>query len=85
MKEGKELEHLLYQLPEVVEQACEELAPQHLITYLITVAGAFNSFYAGNKIIGSPDEADRLALTEATMTVLKNGLHILAIPVLEKM
>jgi len=79
------LPRLLYQLPEIVELAYHELAPQYLVSYLIEVAGAFNSFYAGNKIIGSDEEESRLALTHATTIVLKNGLNILGIPVLEKM
>ncbi|MFA5001222.1 MAG: arginine--tRNA ligase [Candidatus Paceibacterota bacterium] len=79
------LAHLLYQLPEITKLAYRELAPQYLVSYLIEVAGAFNSFYTQNKIIGSSNEADLLVLTLATSIVLKNGLNILGIPVLEKM
>lgn len=79
------LEALLYRLPEVVERAYQDLAPQQLITYLLEVASAFNRFYAENKIIGSDNETYYLALTRATSIVLKNGLNLLAIPVLEKM
>lgn len=79
------LEALLYRLPEVTEFSYQELAPQQVATYLIEVAGAFNSFYAQNQIIGSDYEAYFLALTRATSIVLKNGLNLLAIPVLEKM
>jgi len=79
------LEKLLYQLPEVVERSYQELAPQNLVSYLIEVAGAYNSFYANNKIIGSEEEAYRLMLTMATTIVLKNGLTLLGVPVLEKM
>ncbi len=81
----KPLEHLLYQLPEITERAYEEMAPQYLVSYLIEVAGAFNSFYAQNKIIGSVNETDLLALTLATSIVLKNGLNLLGIPVMERM
>lgn len=79
------LESLLYRLPEVVERAYQDLAPQQLITYLLEVASAFNRFYAENKIIGGEREAYYLALTRATSIVLKNGLQILAIPTLERM
>lgn len=79
------LESLLYRLPEVVERAYQDLAPQQLITYLLEVASAFNRFYAENKIIGGEHEAYCLALTRATSIVLKNGLQILAIPTLERM
>lgn len=79
------LESLLSRLPEVVDDAYTSLAPQQLVSYLIEVAGAFNSFYAQNQIIGSENETYFLALTRATSIVLKNGLGFLAIPVLEKM
>jgi arginyl-tRNA synthetase len=79
------LEHLLYQFPEISERAYVELSPQYLVSYLIEVASAFNSFYANNKIIGSENETYFLSLTKATSIVLKNGLNLLGIPVLEKM
>jgi len=79
------LARLLYQLPEVIEKSYLNLSPQTIVSYLINIAGAFNGFYAQNKIIGSEEESSRLALTKATSIVLKNGLNILAIPVLEKM
>lgn len=79
------LARILYRLPEITELAYQELAPQYIVSYLIEVAGAFNSFYANNKIIGSEHEQEFLALTKATTIVLKNGFNLLGIPVLEKM
>jgi arginyl-tRNA synthetase len=80
------VERLLYQFPEVVERATQEHEPHHVATYLIQLAGSFNSFYAGEKIIGGGESAPyRLALTEATYAVLKNGLHLLGITVPSKM
>jgi arginyl-tRNA synthetase len=81
----KTLVSLLYRLPEVTAGAYQDLAPQHVVTYLVEVASAFNSFYAENQIIGSEHEVYFLALTRATSIVLKNGLGLLAIPVLERM
>jgi len=80
-----DLLRLLTRLPEVVESAYRELAPQQIVSYLLTVAGGFNRFYVETKIIGADNEAYYLALTEATAVVLDNGLRLLAIPVLEKM
>lgn len=80
-----DLERLLYRLPEIVESTYLDLAPQKMATYLIEVAGTFNSFYAQNQIIGGEYEDYFLALTQATTIVLKRGLDLLAIPVLEKM
>ena len=81
-----ELEKLLYRLPEIVEEAGRELAPQYIVTYLLNVASAFNSFYSANKIldVGS-DTPYRLLITNATTIVLKNGLSILGIKVPERM
>lgn len=80
-----ELERLLYIFPEIIERAYLELAPHQLVSYLIKLSATFNSYYAKNKIIGSSEEEYRLALTKAFSIVLKNGLEILGIPILEKM
>lgn len=82
------LEKLLYRFPEVVERAGEDFAPQYIVTYLIELASAFNNFYAHNQIINVDDVATsnyRLALTNSVATVLKNGLTVLGIPLVEKM
>lgn len=82
-----EIEKLLYRFPEVVERAGREYAPHHLVTYLTELASAFNSFYGNEKIIneGDSSSAYKVALTEATAHVLKNGLHLLGIKVPERM
>lgn len=76
------IEKLLYRFPEVVFRADAERAPQFVATYLTEIAQAFNNFYAHERIADSPY---RLALAEATATVLKNGLWILGIKAPEKM
>lgn len=82
-----EVEKIIYRFPEVVERAGKEYAPHYLVTYLTELAGAFNSFYAQNKIIdeGDPTSPYKVALTEAVSHILKNGLHLLGIKVPEKM
>jgi arginyl-tRNA synthetase len=85
-KEQSYLEKIVYRLPEVLEQSLKELAPQNITTYLIDLAGAFNSFYAHNKILDESDNTPyRVALTRAFTTVMRNGLTILGIPVPEVM
>ncbi|MBI2888399.1 MAG: arginine--tRNA ligase [Parcubacteria group bacterium] len=76
------VEQLLYQFPEVVSRADTERAPQLVTTYLTKLAQTFNNFYAHERIVDSPY---RLALAEATATVLKNGLWILGIAAPERM
>lgn len=79
------VEKLLYRFPEVVERAGKEYAPHYITTYLIELSAAFNNFYAHEQVIGDfPESAYRLAVVEAFSNVLKNGLTILGIPVLER-
>ncbi len=73
---------LLMQYPDIVTAAANNYAPNTLCTYLFQLAQAFNVFYGKNPIVG---EHHRLALTTATAQVLKNGLYLLGINVLEKM
>lgn len=83
----------LMQFPDVVAEAAENFAPNTICTYLFHLAQEFNLFYAKHQILpsDSPNSPSahssliRLALTAATAQVLKNGLYLLGIDVLEKM
>ena len=85
--EVTELEKMLYIFPEIVERAGEDYAPNHIATYLIQVASAFNGFYAKGKIVDRDDKLSpyKVAVTEAFTIVLKNGLNLLGIKAPEKM
>ncbi len=85
--ETTNIERLLERFPDIVARAGSEYAPHYIATYLIELAGEFNSFYAHHKII---DEADvsssyRLAVTQAFYQVMISGLNLLGIKVPEKM
>lgn len=82
-----DLEKILYRFPEVVATSYHELAPSYIVTYLTELAGSFNSFYAQNKIIDpeNPESSYRLALCESFSIVMKSGLSLLGIKVLERM
>lgn len=73
---------LIMQFPDIVKAAADNYAPNTLCTYLFQLAQAFNVFYGKNPIVG---DEKRIALTAATAQVLKNGLHLLGINVLERM
>ena len=45
----------------------------------------FNEYYHATKVIGSENEESKLALVKAVATILKSGLYLLGIDVLEKM
>ncbi len=80
-----EIERLLYRLPEIVERAGEDYSPQFVTTYLTELASSFNNFYAHEQVNSdSPETKYRLAIVEAFKVVMKNGLTILGIPVLDR-
>lgn len=72
---------------ESVESAAQNLAPSTVAQYLLHLARETNSYYGREQIIVDGDEktGERLALMRAVGQVLKNGLTILGIPVLERM
>jgi len=80
-------ERLLSYFPEIVERACTERAPHLVVTYLVELAGAFNNFYATEKIVdkADPHSLYKLALTKAFRQVMENGLWILGIQVPSRM
>ncbi|MFH1256650.1 MAG: arginine--tRNA ligase [Candidatus Diapherotrites archaeon] len=63
------------------------LSPHTLCHYLLELASAFNSFYHELPVLKAEKDVmpARLELVEATAHVLKNGLNVLGIEVLEKM
>lgn len=70
---------------EVVERAQKELLPHYICTYLYELAQEFNRFYEKTRVIGSSEEAKRLALVAYYADTLKAGLAILGIKAPEKM
>lgn len=82
-----ELERILYRLSEVLEHSVLDRTPNYLVTFLVEVAGAFNSFYANERIADKSDEfaAYKMLLTAAVRQTLANGLWVLGIKTPEKM
>jgi arginyl-tRNA synthetase len=81
------LERMLARFPETITRAHLEYAPHHIVTYLVELSSAFNSYYAVNKIIDEKDPLSpyRVALTKAFVSVMKSGLWVLGIKVPERM
>jgi len=81
------VEKMMYYFPEVVEKAGKEYQLHYIITYLTELAGAFNSYYAKNKIVDKNDVFSpyKIALTSALATIMKNGMWLLGIEALNKM
>jgi arginyl-tRNA synthetase len=79
--EPYQIEKILYRFEEVILEALNERAPHKVVGYLTELAGAFNTFYAHEKIA---DVADQFApykflVAKAVAQTLKNGLETLAI------
>jgi arginyl-tRNA synthetase len=85
--ETTDIERYLYRFPEVIEISFKELAPHMVVTYITELAQLFNSWYGNTKIVDVEDITSgyKLALTDATAQIIKNGLWILGIEAPEEM
>ncbi|MCX6786274.1 MAG: arginine--tRNA ligase [Candidatus Kaiserbacteria bacterium] len=79
------VERIILHFPEVVARAIQFLAPNLLTTYLTELAAAWNSFYATEQILGSPEEAYKQRVARAFANTMINGLALLGIPAPERM
>jgi arginyl-tRNA synthetase len=82
-----ELEKAIIYFPEIVLKAEKNYEPHFIVLYLTELAGIFNGYYAQNKIVDKNDEFSpyKVALTNAFIVVMKNGMWLLGIKTLEKM
>ena len=71
----------------VLESVVDDYRPNYLCNFLYELAGAFARFYESCPVLKSEGEmrASRLVLCELTGRVLKQGLEVLGIEVLEQM
>lgn len=79
------LARLIMRFPGIVKKAQALSGPHVLATYLTQLASEWNSYYAHERIIGSDEEDAKLALVQAFVTTLTNGLTLLGIPAPERM
>ncbi|MBU1110295.1 hypothetical protein KKB83_01630, partial [Patescibacteria group bacterium] len=87
-EEGQSLLRLFYKFPEVVNEAMRFLEPHRLCPFLIELAQRFNTFYQKVPVLKakSDNERDlRLLLTASAAQIIRNGLYLLGIEVLEGM
>jgi len=78
----------LMEFPAEVEGAAGELNPSRIAVHVFNTAKAFNQLYNKHPVIQAGNEqlaGARLALIRATAVVLKKGLDLLGIEVLENM
>lgn len=78
----------LIEFPAEVEGAVRDLNPSKIAVHIFETAKAFNQFYNKHQVLqadGAPLASARIELIKATATVLKNGLGLLGVDVLENM
>jgi arginyl-tRNA synthetase len=75
----------LSKFQETVLDSFVHLSPAIVANFCYNACQKFNEFYQQCPVIGSENEAFRLALVEAFRVVLRNALHLLGINVLEEM
>jgi arginyl-tRNA synthetase len=69
----------------VIINAAKTYSPNLICNYLFDLAQKYNTFYNQHQILGNENESLRLALTQGTNQILKNGLSLLGIETPEKM
>jgi arginyl-tRNA synthetase len=79
------IERLMLHFPDVVARAERERAPHHVAQFLTELAAAWNSFYASEQVLGSPEEAYKQRMARAFARTMQNGLWLLGIAAPEKM
>jgi arginyl-tRNA synthetase len=70
-----------------LEAVAEEYRPNFLCNYLFELAGKFTSFYENCPVLKADEVTrdSRLALCDLTARVMKQGLEVLGIEVVEQM
>jgi arginyl-tRNA synthetase len=81
----REVVKRLTEFPAVVRNATAKRGPQQIAAYAIQVADDFNRFYDNCRVLGSEQEASRLALCRATREVIARSLHLLGVDAPERM
>lgn len=81
------IERMLYRFEEVTQEAVEDRAPHKVTQYLTDLAGAFNTFYAQEKIADPTDvhAPYKALIAQSVAQTLKNGLWLLGIEAPERM
>ena len=78
----------LIEFPQEVAYAVEDLNPSKIAGHVFNTAKAFNQFYNKHPVLKADNQQfvdARLALIKTTAVVLKNGLNLLGVDVLENM
>jgi arginyl-tRNA synthetase len=83
--EERELIKRLADFPGIAAEAAERRGPQAIPNYAIRVADDFHRFYHHHRVLGSDEQAFRLALSRATQIVIARSLDLVAVEAPERM
>jgi arginyl-tRNA synthetase len=84
----REILRLLFQYPEIVTQAGEELSPALVANYLYELAREYNQFYQEIPVLREEDQdivRFRLKLSAFTGSIIRKGMGLLGIEVPHRM
>lgn len=83
----KNIMRQLIKFPETVETAARENSPHLIALYIYNLASLYNNFYNSVPILKSDKKLAkaRIYLSKSTAIIIKNGLDLLGIDVLERM
>jgi len=87
-KEEVELLKQMFQFPDMLEKSALDFNPAHLANYLLKLAQKFNEFYHEHPVLRAKTndlKKARLVLIQTVALVIKKGLNLLGIEVLDKM
>ena len=82
---AKSLVKALLEFPAEIDFAAELRAPHRLTTYARELAQQFSAFYRDCKVVGTPEEPFRLALSVQTQRVIAQSLELLGVSAPEEM
>lgn len=84
--ESWEIIKLIQNFPAAIKRAADNFEPSIIAKFAISLAQAFNKYYAHNRILGqSPERDSRLALSYTTALVLKEALRLLGVDAPDEM
>lgn len=75
----------LCQFEELLYSIADDLMPNRLCEYLYELSEKFNAFFRDCRVEGAPEQNPRLALCDLTAKVLKQGLAILGLQMVDRM
>src|SRR3954468_10000548 len=75
----------LLEFPAEIDSAVELRAPHRMTTYARELSQDFSAFYRDCKVVGTPEESFRLALSVMTQRVIAQSLELLGVSAPEEM